>query len=94
VATRGLFFFTRQAHSLGREKFSTRASITLPRRIASANSGVKFPGAVPGIVLDPVVVGSQAAGTTLYSRSKVSTAPLQPIYDATNGPITYGFDPL
>jgi len=62
--------------------------------IASVNSGNAFPSSVPGLVLDPIIVGSQAKGTTLYSRSKVSTAPLQPIYDATNGAITYGFDPL
>ncbi len=70
-----------------------RTNLSKPT-IASANSGSTFPTSVPGLVLDPLIIQSQAAGTTLFSRQKVSTAPLQPIFDATNGSITYGFDPL
>jgi hypothetical protein len=64
--------------------------------IAGANAGLAFPSAVPGVLLDPVTVGSQDPGVVLGSRFGNSSAPLQPAFDAANlgGPINFGSDPL
>jgi hypothetical protein len=61
--------------------------------IAGAHASKAFPNAVPGILLDPKIIGSQVAGVVTGSRYKKSTAPLQPVFDATTT-ITFGFDPL
>jgi hypothetical protein len=64
--------------------------------VAGANAGLAFPSAVPGVLLDPVTVGSQDAGVVMGSRFAQSTAPLQQAFDAqsTGGAITFGSDPL
>jgi hypothetical protein len=69
--------------------------------LAGANSGKAFPLSVTGVLIDPVLAPSQAAGVVLDTRNRVSAAPLQPSFDATDtgasangGPITYGVDPL
>jgi hypothetical protein len=61
--------------------------------ISGANASKPFPQAVPGVLLDPKIIGSQVAGVVTGTRAKKSTAPLQPIYDATTT-IVYGVDPL
>jgi hypothetical protein len=61
--------------------------------ISGANASKPFPQAVPGLLLDPKIIGSQIAGVVTGTRAKKSTAPLQPVYDATTT-ITYGTDPL
>ncbi len=65
--------------------------------ISGANASKAFPLGVPGLLLDPVTVGGQPAGSTLGSRLGISTAPLQQVQDgvATGGAaITFGSDPL
>jgi hypothetical protein len=69
--------------------------------LAGANSGKAFPLAVTGVLIDPVLAPAQNAGVILDSRNRVTAAPLQPSFDATDvsssggpGPITYGSDPL
>jgi hypothetical protein len=64
--------------------------------IAGANAGQAFPLAVPGVLLDPLTVGSQDPGVILGSRSGNSLAPQTPAFDAASlgGPITFGSDPL
>jgi len=69
--------------------------------LAGANSGKSFPLSVTGVLIDPVLAPTQAAGVILNSRNRVSASPLQPSFDATDsgasgngGVITYGSDPL
>jgi hypothetical protein len=69
--------------------------------LAGANSGKAFPLAVTGVLIDPVLAPAQDAGVILNTRFRVSAAPLQPNFDATDsgsggtgGVITYGSDPL
>lgn len=66
------------------------ASATLP----GAASGLVFPAAVPGIVLDADVATALTKGVTINSRSKVSTATLTPIFNALPTGIPVGSDPL
>jgi hypothetical protein len=63
---------------------------------ASVHSGLLFPSAVPGIVLDPVTIGSQDPGVILDSRNGNSTSPMGVVFDAANlgGPIRFGSEPL
>jgi hypothetical protein len=69
--------------------------------LAGANSGKAFPLSVTGVLIDPVLAPAQDAGVILNTRFRVSAAPLQPNFDATDsgsggtgGVITYGSDPL
>jgi hypothetical protein len=69
--------------------------------LAGANSGKAFPLSVTGVLVDPVLASAQIAGVVLDTRNRVSAAPLQPSFDATDtgasgtgGPIAYGTDPL
>jgi hypothetical protein len=64
--------------------------------IAGANAGLAFPSAVPGILLDPITVGSQDPGVVLGSRFGNSSSVLLPVFDAANlgAPINFGSDPL
>lgn len=61
--------------------------------ISGANASKAFPNAVPGLLLDPKIIGSQIAGVVTGTRYKKSTAPLQPVFDATTT-IKFGVDPL
>jgi len=70
--------------------------------IAGAYSGLAFPAAVTGVLIDPNTAPAQDGGVVLWSRLKNSTAPIQLNFDATdtnaNGSgaqiISYGSDPL
>ncbi|MGD0489903.1 MAG: substrate-binding domain-containing protein [Steroidobacteraceae bacterium] len=69
--------------------------------LAGANSGKAFPLSVTGVLVDPVLAAAQVAGVVLDTRNRVTAAPLQPSFDATDsgasgagGSIAYGVDPL
>ena len=65
--------------------------------ISGANTGLVFPLAVNGVLIDPSNTATQDPGVVLWTRNSVSSAPVQLNYDATtvNGnAIQYGSDPL
>jgi hypothetical protein len=71
--------------------------------LSGANSGLAFPAAVTGLLIDPANAPAQDAGVVLWSRLKNSTAPTQLNFDATTvnpagaggtQAITFGSEPL
>jgi hypothetical protein len=58
------------------------------------NSGLSFPAALPGTLLDADKATALVKGVTLNSRSQKSTGPLLPFFDATFGAIPATFDPI
>lgn len=58
-----------------------KAAMTAPLYVG-ADSGLAFPQALPGTLLDADKVVAFGKGVTLNSRKKVSTGPLLPFFDA------------
>lgn len=70
-----------------------KAAMTAPAFVG-CNSGVAFPGALPGALIDADNAGSLAKGVTLDTRSKNSQGPLMPFYNAASGAIPVCSDPI
>jgi hypothetical protein len=70
-----------------------KAQMTLATFVG-ANAGVGFPSALSGTLLDADKAAALAKGVTLNTRNKVSTAPLQPFFNAVAGGIPASSDPL
>jgi hypothetical protein len=59
------------------------ATLFKSEAISGANTGLPFPQAVTGVLIDPANVASQDPGVILWSRLRNSTAPIQLNFDAT-----------
>lgn len=62
--------------------------------LPGAASGLAFPSAVPGVLLDADTQGALAKGVVINTRFKVSTGPLQPFFSAVSTGIPVSSDPL
>jgi hypothetical protein len=61
---------------------------------AGANSGLAFPSAVPGTLIDADAASALAAGVTINTRNGASGAPLQQKFNATATGIPASHEPL